>query len=105
LPGKLSATLRQREVEAMLDNAKLTHDAPEGPEKAEEAKRLVRTAMYKFALSQITEEEKQRLLTILRPCCPDVFVTPPPTEEQYSVPAVVDAAASRAGRQTDTEEE
>ena len=51
----LPNAIRQRESRAMLDNARLTRKAPDSPEKAAEAKRQVRAAMYKFALDQITE--------------------------------------------------
>ena len=61
-------------------------------------------AMYYTALGQITQQEKKRILHILRPCCPEIFFTPPliddrpgtssPTEDDedgHSLPARVDA--------------
>ena len=56
--GPLSAALRQRDARAMLDSAALIRAQPTSLERTEAAERLVRTAMYKFALRQITEDER-----------------------------------------------
>ena len=71
----LLAALRQNEVRAMLDNAALTRDAIDSTVRREAAMRQVRMAMYNFALGQITDLEKKRILDVLRPCCPDLFAT------------------------------
>ena len=39
----------------------------------EEAGRQVRQAMYKATLAQISQQERTKLLQMLRPCCPEVF--------------------------------
>lgn len=61
----------------MFDNATLTRNASDSLDQAKEAERQIRMAMYKSALGQITEQEKQHILDILHPCCPEVFFTPP----------------------------
>ena len=57
----------------MLDCAALIGAQPESLERTKAAERLVRTAMHKFALRQITEDERRRILDCLRPCCPELF--------------------------------
>jgi hypothetical protein len=81
----ISAIVRRNEVEAMLGNARLTRDWPMGEEKRAEAERQVRMAMYRSALGQISHEERDCILAILRPCCPDLFasLSPPPNERQF----------------------
>ena len=79
---ELSALLRRPEVKVMLDNAMLTRNALGDPKQSIEARRQIRMTMYKHALGQITDEERQRILNILRPCCPEIFYTAPTTEER-----------------------
>jgi hypothetical protein len=45
-------------------------------EKAEAAKQQMHWAMYRTALGQITLDERDRILSILAPFCPDLFVAP-----------------------------
>jgi hypothetical protein len=73
----LPAILRQRDVRTMLDSASLIRESRDGQQRAEQAKQLVFAAMYRFALGQISEAERQRILDVLRPCCPEVFFSPP----------------------------
>lgn len=73
----LTAIVRRSEVENMLQNARLTRDWPILQEQRTEAERQVRMVMYRAALGEITEEERRQIFDILRPCCPDLFVTPP----------------------------
>lgn len=82
----LSAMVRRNDVETMLDNARLTRDWPIGEEQRAEAERQVRMAMYRSALGQITNEERQRVLDILRPCCADIFACPAPPEHEWEFP-------------------
>lgn len=73
----------------MLRNAHVTAQSDGGPERKHEAIRQVHLAMYRFALGQITEDERKRLLSILRPCCPEVFVSPANEEGRgpmFSIP-------------------
>ena len=49
--------------------------AAAGPDRAKEAERQIHAAMYRFALGQITEDERRCILGILRPCCPEMFVS------------------------------
>ena len=83
----LAAIIRRSEGETMLGNARLTRDWPMGDEQRAEAERQVRMAMYRAALGQISSEERDRILDILRPCCPDLFasLSPPPNEWQFPV--------------------
>jgi hypothetical protein len=78
----LSAILRRNEVETLLHNAHLLRDWPDRKQKAEEAQRLIRTAMYEAALGRITNDVKQEILTILYPLCPDIFYGELPPAEQ-----------------------
>jgi len=83
----------------MLRNAHVTAQSDGGPERKHEAIRQVHLAMYRFALGQITEDERQRLLSILRPCCPEVFVSPPDKQGRdpaFSIPAEPYADSSLA---------
>ena len=66
----------------MLRNARITAHWDDGPVKAEEAIRQVHLAMYRSALGLITEDEREQILTVLRPCCPEVFVSLPVEEPQ-----------------------
>jgi hypothetical protein len=87
-----SRVLRQREVEVIIENAVLTRERPDSIERTEEARRRVRMAMYYAALGQLTQEEKGRILAILRPCCPELFFSPPISDD--SSVAVGQALAS-----------
>ncbi|MGA2796871.1 MAG: hypothetical protein ABSE63_04780 [Thermoguttaceae bacterium] len=79
----MSAVLRHAEVKAIFNNANLIRNSSESLYQAAEAERQILMAMYKFALGQITQEEKQQILDVLRPCCPEIFFTPPhATDEQ-----------------------
>jgi hypothetical protein len=78
----LSALVRRNDVETTLRNAHLTRDWPNAEEQRPEAERQVRMAMYRSALGQISREERDRILDILRPCFPDFFAPPsPPADE------------------------
>ena len=81
MESDLSAVLRHAEVKAIFNNANLIRNSADSPDQAAEAERQIRMAMYKFALGQMTQEEKQQILGILQPCCPEIFFTPPSTDE------------------------
>ena len=66
----------------MLDCAALIAAQPESLERTKAAERLVRTAMHKFALRQITESERRRILDCLRPCCPELFAASAPPKQR-----------------------
>ena len=74
MSAELPAILRQRDVRTMLDNASLIRESRDGQQRAEQAKRLIFVAMYRSALGQISEAERQRILDVLRPCCPEIFL-------------------------------
>ena len=65
--------LRQNDLQTMLENARLTAAAPASRERMEEASRQIHQTMYRAALGQVTEEERRTILTILRPCCPEML--------------------------------
>jgi hypothetical protein len=71
-PG-LRYILRRNDVRTLLANARLTAAAADGPERTEEARRQIHKAMYRFALGEITDEERRQILTLLEPCCPGTF--------------------------------
>jgi hypothetical protein len=71
--AELASLIRQQEWEAMLRNAHLIRNAPEGPERTAAARELIYRAMYEAALRQITQDQRHQLLAILQPCCPDLF--------------------------------
>lgn len=78
----LSAIIRRNDVEMTLRNARLTADWPDGDEKRAEAERQLRMAMYRAALGQISGNERDRIVAILRPCCAELCHTEPPPQEQ-----------------------
>jgi hypothetical protein len=67
----------------MLDNARLTVAAGVGPNRAKEAERQIHAAMYRFALGQITDEERGQILAILQPCCPEMFFSQPTLDDPH----------------------
>ena len=85
----LHEVLRQNDVETMLRNARITAQCHDGVEKRQEAVRQVHLAMYRAGLSQITAEEREQILTIVRPCCPEVFIEYPTEKDrvpEFGVP-------------------
>jgi hypothetical protein len=80
----------------MLTNARLTAAAADDPERAQEARRQVYGAMYRYALGHITEQERSRLLSILRPCCPEVFCSQFARDDPYAVAGSLDAVETFA---------
>jgi len=82
----------------MMANARLTAAATDSPERTDEAKRQVHQAMYRFALGEITEEERQQILTLLKPCCPGTFFVPRVAEDHptmWDLPHQEDEPASQ----------
>ena len=73
--AELPSLLRHNEWQVMLRNAHLICASPDSLERTTAARELIYRAMYKAALKQITDDERRQLLTILRPCCPDLFYT------------------------------
>jgi len=69
----------------MIENAHLTREFANCPERSTEARRQFYQAMYDFAMGRITREERRQILALLEPCCPEVFeaarsIEPPPPE-------------------------
>lgn len=91
MTNSLHDILRQREVRAMLDDAKLIRDWPDGREKVDEASRQAHMALFKRALQGISDEERDCILEILRPCCPDLFAPlDPPPDRDWELPIAVE---------------
>ena len=67
----------------LLHNAGVTRHWPDGEEKRQEAERQVHHTMYEAALGCITEQEREQILEILRPSCPELFTPLPPSEEDW----------------------
>ena len=73
-------------METMLRNARITAQWDDGPERRDEAIRQVHLAMYRSALGQITADEREQILAVLRPCCPEIFVSPRRGTPAFSIP-------------------
>lgn len=78
----LAAAVRRHEVETMLHNARLTRDWPIAEDRYAEASRQARMAMYRSALGQISQDERDRVLDILRPCCLDLLTSSLPAQHE-----------------------
>lgn len=70
---ELGELIRRRLVEAMIENARLTREYRDCPERAQEARRQVYQALYESALGRITLRERRNILDLLEPCCPELF--------------------------------
>jgi len=82
--GALLDILRHNEAQAFICNAEIVRAAPDSPEKTDAATRQIHWAMYRAALGQITREERNRILSILGPCCPELFAYVPPLPSPVS---------------------
>jgi hypothetical protein len=71
----------------MLKNARLTVARSDDPECAQEAERQIHQTMYRFALGQITGQERERILSLLRPCCPGIFFRPRAVDDKHAASA------------------
>ena len=78
-------------METVLGNARLTACSADSRERTEQARRQVRMVLYESALGQITREEREEILAVLRPCCPDMFSFAPARDDP-SAPAFLDNA-------------
>jgi hypothetical protein len=83
----LHETLRHNDVDTLLGNARLIVRYPQGEERDQEASRLIHHAMYASTLGHITMEERCEILAILRPCCLDLFIRTPATDEPGTAPS------------------
>ena len=70
----------------MIANARFTRNWPEAAEKRLEAERQVHMAMFRRALGEISGDERDGILAILRPCVPDFFETPASAEDKWASP-------------------
>ena len=82
-PGSLAEIVRRHRADAMMASAKLICSFPDCEERHAAARREVYMVLYEFALERLTREERERILDLLHPCCPDAFdssPSPPPPE-------------------------
>jgi hypothetical protein len=79
-------------METVLGNARLTACSADSPERTEEARRQVQMVLYESALGRITREEREHILAILRPCCPEMFSFEPARDDPYAASAFLDDA-------------
>ncbi len=63
--SSLSAALAQEWKESLLKQAKIVRDWEDGPERAEQAKALIRQALVEWATGKISQETESMLYTIL----------------------------------------
>jgi len=103
----LHEVLRHNDVETMLRNARITAQCHDGSERRLEAVRQVHLAMYRAGLCQITVEEREQILEILRPYCPEVFIPCPAGKDPVlglGIPAgPVSDDSSASGQRSETE--
>jgi len=61
----LSDRLRQFRIESLIREAEMIRDEPPGPQRAKEARSLIYTVMYKYALGQLSHGEREQILQIV----------------------------------------
>ena len=87
--GDLSAVLHRNNFETMLYNARITHDWPDCQQKLDEASRQAHAALYRHALQEISDEERDMILDVLRPHCPEIFYVGSTNEDPQAPPTDV----------------
>jgi predicted RNA-binding Zn ribbon-like protein len=81
----------------MLDCAALVRAQPASAGRTAAAERLVRTAMFKFALRQLTDDERRRIQVILEPCCPELFTASVAAQGRHAALQTLGNEADSAG--------
>lgn len=69
----LRTLVHEQEVEAAFTIARLIRDHPDATERREEAARQVRMTLYRTVIGELTRAERDRILPILLPCCPQII--------------------------------
>lgn len=82
----LAELLRQRRAATTIELAEIIAAFPDLEQRYREARREIYMAMSEYALGRLTDTERSRILTVLRPVCPELFVGPPqsPADSQKS---------------------
>jgi cell pole-organizing protein PopZ len=69
----LAELVRQRRAATTNEVARLIAAFPDPDQRHREARREIHMAMIDHALGRLTDAERDRILVVLRPSCPDVF--------------------------------
>lgn len=69
--SSLPAALAKERKESLLKQAKIVRDWEDGPERAEQAKSLIRQALVEWAMGKISQETEFKLYTILNFAMPE----------------------------------
>jgi len=64
-PSSLALALEQERTQSFLTQAELIRNWQEGPERAEQAKRMIRQALVEWATGKISQEAESRVYAIL----------------------------------------
>ena len=61
----LAESLHRLQIEALLHHAQMIRDHPPGEERSREARRLLYGVMYDHALGRLSDDERERILSLL----------------------------------------
>ncbi len=67
----LAAELAVERTASLIRQATIVRDWPDGPERAEQAKSLIRAALVEWAMGRISQETESQLYSILAFAMPD----------------------------------
>ncbi len=73
----LKELVRHRRAATTIELAGLIAVFPDVDQRYQEARREIYMLMVDYALGRLTDAERDRVLDILRPACPELFATPP----------------------------
>ncbi len=73
-PESLAELVRQRRAAATIELAEIIAAFSDLEQRYREARREIYMAMSEYALGRLTDAERSRILAVLRPVCPDLFV-------------------------------
>ena len=88
--GALLDLLRRNEAQTFIRNAQIVRGYPACEQKVQAAREQIHRAMYRSALGYITLDERDCILSILAPCCPDVFSFESGQGNPYAASAFLD---------------
>lgn len=67
----LAAELAAERTASLIRQATIVRDWPDGPDRAEQAKKLIRAALVEWATGRISQETESQIYTILNFAMPD----------------------------------
>jgi hypothetical protein len=76
VPENLAAVLRRHRVNALIAEAEIIRDFPDGDERTCHAETHIREAMYQKVIGNITAEEQRRIFSILHLVMPEYAPSP-----------------------------